>query len=81
MAAGDPAYAERKGNKTTASKTVESVTAKRAENGGFIVRCSHPPAIGGKGDGPHWEPDKEYAFSSYEEMAAFMGKAFGAGKK
>lgn len=80
MAAGDPGYAERKGNKTKAPKVAERVSVKRAENGGFIVSCSHPPSTG-KGGAVSWEPDKEYAFSNADEMKAFVDKAFDLGVK
>ena len=76
--AGDPMYAERKGNKTKpAKKEVESVTIEKAENG-YTARCSHRFT----GDGPHpYEPSKQYVFEDLDKATAFAQSALGAGKK
>lgn len=81
MAAGDPMYAERKADKANPKKgPIESARIKRAENGGFIVTCSHPPQPSRSDKPMTWEPDKEYAFGSYGEADSFLQKAFGVGE-
>lgn len=80
MAAGDPGYAERKGNKTKPAKPADSVRIQRAENG-YTVSCSHPPAeTAGKDVCVQWTPDKQYVFETLKGATDFAAKAFGGEK-
>lgn len=69
-----------KGSGKPPKQRLSSVTIKIAERG-FIGRCSYEPVMdaNSKGDAccTQWIPDKEYAFSSREEVDKFLDETLG----
>lgn len=57
---------------------LRDVRIKPSANGGFIAECNKTRDLGPKDRGPSYD-DKEYAFSTFDELVTYLRGELGAG--
>lgn len=69
--------APQQGGTVDHDREIQSIEISKAENGGFVAECRYKPKPTRKNQVSDYEPPKQYAFSSGEELIEFLEDAFG----